>query len=416
MKIKIAISILFCTIILSSYGQATMGKIDSIAPTNKDSIISFEVGCLTINNDILMPEDSLETKSLLASISGFLSAAQENSENSWVKPSEYVETKFLIDEIYEIQKNEAFENDSFYKPYVTNIIPIEENEYVVMISYIGVHNDSPILRASFELLACLQGEKYLISSPLKRYTQDWKTKTIHNHHFHYPNSLDDKKAQNFADRVIFYDEQLDNNTGMYHYYLIQDGLNTSKLIGVEYKVDYNGWKNSLRWESDHENTSVWVANEGRVFGYDTHDLWHNRLRRVIPRNEIHRRVDCHIATLYGGIWGFSWDELFPIFYEKFTIDSNVDWLDHKAKKSHFLTNGIRGERKNYTDDFVGALLINKIEKEIGFDKVWELLKTKRTKDDKEYYEVLEKLVGISKKNYNREIMKLIREEAKKHNF
>ncbi len=43
-------------------------------------------------------------------------------------------------------------------------------------------------------------------------------------------------------------------------------------------------------------------------------------------------------------------------------------------------------------------LLDQVEK--GFDGVWELLMTKRTKEEQEYFSVLEKLTGITKENYN----------------
>ncbi|MEE9362731.1 MAG: hypothetical protein V3U92_09045 [Cellulophaga sp.] len=364
---------------------------------------------LNINSNIVMPKDSLKAKALLFSVNAFLLSAQENSQNKWILPTEIVETQILIDEIQDIQKSKEFENDSFFKAYVTNIIPIELNDYVVKISYIGIYEGSPILRASFELIAHKADDSFLISSPLIRHTQNWKSKIIQNHTFHYPYGINDEKAQIFANKVIFYDEKVKNNKGEFHYYLEKDGIDPLKLIGVEYKSDYNGYEFKTRWEAQHDRKSLWVANESRVFGYDLHDLWHNRLRRVIPRNEIHRYVDCYIATIYGGMWGESWENLFSEFCKKFVVGKNVNWLENKTDFESFIP--INGH-KVYVDDFVGALLIQKIEKEKGFEGVWELLNTKRTKIDEEFFQVLEKLTRITKKTYNKEVSKLIREEMR----
>jgi len=374
--------------------------------------INAQTNSLVINPDIVMPKDSLDSIALLFSVNAFLSSAQENSQNKWILAPESIETQILIDEIQDIQKSDEFESDLFFKPYLTNIIPLENNKYAVHIAYIGINENSAYLRANFELIAHKTNDSFLISSPLIKNTENWKTKNIQNHIFHYPYTLDDEKAQMFANKVIFYDDKIKNNTGEFHYYLVSDEINPLDLFGVKYKSDYNGDDLSTRWVSEHGKKSLWVAKEARVFGYDVHDLWHNRLRRVISRREVHRDVDCQIATLYGGLWGFSWEELFPIFCEKFVVGKNINWLEHKKSNAHFITKGKRGERKNYTDDFVGALIVKKIEKEKGFDGVWELLITKRSKKDEEYFTTLEKLTGISKKNYNKEVFKLIEEEIK----
>lgn len=370
--------------------------------------VNAQTNTIKINPNIVIPSDSLKSKALLFSVNAFLSSAQENNKNKWILTTESIETQILIDEIQYIQKSKEFENDSFFKAYITNIIPLEKNNYKVKISYIGVNKKSVILRANFELIAHKINDVFLISSPLKRNTQHWKTKKIQNHIFHYPYTLDENMIQKFVYNVVLYDEKLKNNIGEKHYYMCKNETNPLELFGVEYKSDYNGDELITRYTSQLNRKSLWVANEFRIYNYNFHDLWHNRLSQLISRSEVHRRVDCHIATLYGGIWGLSWDELFPLFKEKFVVGTNVDWLEHKKNKSHFLTT--EHKRKNYTDDFIGALIVRKIEKEKGFDGVWELLMTKRTKKEEEYFTTLEKLTGITKKNYNKEVSKLIEKE------
>ncbi len=365
---------------------------------------------LIINSGIVMPKDSLDALALVASVNGFLSFAQENSKNKWVLTSQAVETQVLIDEIQDIQKSKKYKDDHFFKPYLTKITPLEKSNYAVHIAYIGSHEGTTVLRANFELIAHKIKDQFLISSPLKRKTQHWQTQKVKNRIFYYPYTLDLEKVDQYGKLSSFYDEKLNNNEGETHFYLSTDEMDPLKLFGVEYKFDYNGRPINSAWISSIDKKSVYVLNANEFYDFDPHDLWHNRLRQVISRKEVHRRVDCHIATLYGGIWGKSWDELFPMFYEKYFVGKQVDWLEHKKNYSHFITNE---KSKNYTDDFIGALLVKKIEKEKGFDGVWKLLKTKRTKEEEEYFAMLDELIGISKKNYNKEVTKLIKAEIKK---
>lgn len=375
------------------------------------STLSAQPNNLIINEGIIMPTDSLECEALLLSVNAFLSAAYENSDNKWILPTQKVETQILIDEIQDIQKHKKLKKDTFYKAYLTNITPLENHKYAVHIAYIGIQEAAPILRANFELIAHKTKESYLIASPLLRNTQNWTTKKMQNHIFHYPFTLDVEKVEQYTTLASLYDEKLKNTESESHYYLCPNELDPLKLFGVEYKSDYNGRELNTSWVSSVDKKNLLVLTAARFYDFDPHDLWHNRLSQVISRRKVHRRVDCHIATSYGGIWGKSWAELFPIFKEKFVLGKEVDWLGHKKNSSHFITNG---RRKNYTDDFVGALIVRKIEEEKGFAGVWELLMTKRTKVETEYFAALEKLIGISKKNYNKEVFKLI--EAEMNDF
>lgn len=404
LKVVFFLSLFLCNL---SYSQVSIKPNSNPESTEKEGI---KPDRLKIKGNIVMPKDSLAHESLLFSVNAFLSAAEKNIQNEWMLAAESVETQILIDEIQDIQKSKEFGEEFFFSPYLTNIIPLEKDKYAIHIAYIGIHDQSAVLRANFELIAHKTKDIFLISSPLLKNTKNWTSIAIQNHIFHYPYDIDEEKVKDFANHVVFCDEKLNNNIGETHYYMCRNEMDPLKLFGVEYKSDYNGDGFMTRWLSQNDEKTLWVLNESQIYNANLHDLWHNRLSQVISRKKVHRRVDCHIATLYGGLWGMSWESLFPLFSEKYVVGKNVDWLAHKENKTHFIT---QGRRKNYTDDFVGALLIRKIEKEKGFDGVWKLLMTKRTKAEEEYFKVLEELTGITKESYNMEVSKLIEEEMNK---
>ncbi len=92
-------------------------------------IVDAQINTVKINSNIVMPKDSSVKKALIFSLNNFLNTAQDNSENRWILPSERVENQILIDEILDIEKSKEFEDDSFFKPYLNNLIPLEENKY-----------------------------------------------------------------------------------------------------------------------------------------------------------------------------------------------------------------------------------------------------------------------------------------------
>jgi len=365
---------------------------------------------LIVNENIVLPEDSLESISLLSSINSFLSSAQSNSENDVILAGQEVETQILIDEIWDIQKSDRYKDNSFFKPYLTNVVLRDNGSYGVHISYIGTKGNISVLKASFELIAHKIDNQFWISSPLLENTKNWSMEEFQGQKFYFPYTLDKERVLRINSLTSMFDQKLNNLGGSSTYYLCSDELSPLKIFGVSYKSDYNGKKMNVSWSSTVDNRSIYVMNDNRFYNYPEHDLWHFRLSQVISRKEVHRRVDCHIATLYGGIWGIGWSELFPMFYGEFDTGNNVDWLKHKWESSHFIT---KERRKNYTDDFIGALIIQEIELKIGFTGVWQLLKTKRSKEETEYFEVLDNLLGINKDNYNREVQKLIDAEMKK---
>jgi hypothetical protein len=128
---------------------------------------------LRINSNIILPKDSIEVNTLISSLNDFLSSAQkENEENKFILDSEKVETFILLDEIKEIEKSGKYKDDYFYKPYLTNVVPLKDNKYFIQFSYIGVNKDTSILRASFEVIAYKSIGSFVFSSTLLQNTKD----------------------------------------------------------------------------------------------------------------------------------------------------------------------------------------------------------------------------------------------------
>lgn len=109
---------------------------------------------LRLNPNIVLPKDSIESKNLTTSLNDFLFSAQKpNEDNKFVFESEKIETFIQLDEVYGIEKSGKYKDDFFYKPYLTNVVLLKDNNYLIQISYIGTNESMAMLRASFEFIA-----------------------------------------------------------------------------------------------------------------------------------------------------------------------------------------------------------------------------------------------------------------------
>ncbi|MCA0396079.1 MAG: hypothetical protein LCH51_01635 [Bacteroidetes bacterium] len=86
---------------------------------------------LRINPSIILPSDSIESKSLTTSLNNFLMLAQKpNEENKFVFEGEKLEAFIQLDEINGIEKSGKFKDDYFYKPYLTNVVLLKDITYL----------------------------------------------------------------------------------------------------------------------------------------------------------------------------------------------------------------------------------------------------------------------------------------------
>jgi hypothetical protein len=364
---------------------------------------------LKVNQHIVLPKDTTESKLLISSLNEFLISAQKpNEENKYVLETEKVETFLLLDEIKDIEKSGKFKDDYFYKPYLTNVVALRDNQYIIQVSFIGTNENVAMLRTSFEFIAHKNENGFLFASPLLRNTRNWKIEKVGNNIFHYQTTINKSKVQEFNKLTSVFDKKLNATNKITEYYLCEDLIELAKLIGMEYKSDYNGIAESATSSSLGDKKVVVFGNNNTSFdAFDPHDLWHDRLSLVIPRSQVNKPVDEGCAYLYGGSWGITWKDIFKEFKGQIASNKNANWMDIKENPVYFRTK----EFNNSADYIVNALLVQKIEKEKGFAGVWELLNSgKYEKGNENYYKALEKLTGITKTNYNDKIWELINSE------
>ncbi len=361
---------------------------------------------LRLNPNIALLKDSIESKTLTNSLNDFLLAAQKpNEENKFVFESEKIETFIQLDEIKGIEKSGKYKDDFFYKPYLMNVVLLKDKNYLIQVSYIGTNENVAFLRATFEFIAHKSNNSFTFSSPLLRNTKNWKVEKTGNNIFHYQDSINKEKVKEFNTLTSSFDLKLKATNKIIDYYCTDNIIEMQKLIGVDYKSDYNGRTESVWSSSFGDRKLIVLGNSNSTFNeFDPHDLFHERLSLVIPRSKVNKPVDEGCAYLYGGSWGFTWEEIFKSFKDSIACNKNTNWLEIKETPIYFKT----GNFSNQADHIVNALLVKKIEKEKGFEGVWELLNVGPfEKGNENYYRTLEKLTGITKANYNDKIWELI---------
>lgn len=372
------------------------------------SITSFaQTNNLKLSANLQMPKDTIISKQLILSLNNLLIAKEKpNEQNNLVLSSERVETYILLDEINGIEKSGKFKDDNFYKPYLMNVVKLNDEEYYTQISFIGINENIPMLRASFELIAHKSNNSFLFSSPLLRNTKDWKTEKVGNNIFHFEKTINKSRTKEFNKLATSFDKKLNSINKVTEFYCCENLTEVQKLIGVEYKTDYNGKEESVFSSSNGDKKLIILGNNSKTFNnFDTHDLWHDRLSLVISRRKVNKQIDEGCAYLYGGSWGIRWKEIFSQFKIKIASNKDADWKNYNENQVNF---GESQEKHLMVDYVVNALLIQKIEKEKGFAGVWEFLNCgKFEKGNENYYKSLQKLTGITKGNYNEKVWELI---------
>ncbi len=362
---------------------------------------------LIIAKDVNLPKDTTTKNELINSLNGFLDQKDSpNKNNKFVLKEDLLAMSALLDELKGMDKNAKLKDDHFYKAYLTNTVQLDNNDFLIQFAYMGMIENVPVLRASFRLMAKMQDGQFYFYSVLKQNTIAWKTKKISNVTYHFKDTLDVATAKNYLKTVNSFDKRLKVPATPFEFYFCDNFPGALQILGVEYKSNYNG----IKYDdiTSHENNITLELDGGytETKRFDAHDLWHDRLHKVMSVDVINRPVDEGCAYLYGGSWGYSWEEILAMFKKYAAENPNADWLKLYVDNINFLE-GARSLKIAYA---INALIVQKIEKEKGFDPVMELLSCgKLEQGDDNYFKALEKVSGISKTGFNAAVWGLIKQ-------
>jgi hypothetical protein len=362
---------------------------------------------VTISTGIILPADTLVAQQLVNSLNGFLSQIDKPAtQNDFVLKEQLLETSALLDEIRGMQQNAKLKDQHFYKCYLNNVVSINNTDYFIQISYIGIDGTTPILGAAFTLVATLHQNKFFFHSPLKLQTAAWKRKIINQTTYYFADKLNNNDIQAYQKAINHFNHKLNAPVTPTQFYYCADFTQVLKLLGVDYKMDYNGLNNNNLTATENKVNLVLNGTTSGNYKFDPHDLWHERLRTVLNANIINKPVDEGCAYLYGGSWGLTWPELLLAFKQYINTHPNANW-------ESLYTNSV-----NYSDGskplkiayMINALIVAKLEGGNNFTSVMQLLACgKRENGDANYFTALKKTTGIKRAEFNAYVWRLIKE-------
>lgn len=380
---------------------ATLVLLFFIFFTARSQNLSFK-----LQENIRLPKDSLELKRILNAFDEFLIGLKVSNENTpHVPDSLKAETYVLLDEIRDCDKNEQQQIENYYSPTVLNIVAFNPQQYLLQFQYASHKDDIFKLRALFELMISVSGDKVYISSPLKFLTRNFKRDNRDGITFLYESKINKNQTVLYRKYCAEFDKKLGLASVQTDVYCFDNILEMQRACGVLFKSDYNGVRGT-EWTANGGNKRVVLfANRNAEFtNFDPHDLFHERISIVKARKLLYRPADEGCAYLYGGSWGYNWEQILVEFKKMRKENKDINWIEVKEKPLYFKT----GEFRNSADYVVNALIIQKIEKEKGFVAVWRLLNCGPAQAGHEgFYTVLQQLLDIKKENYNAFVEQLI---------
>lgn len=346
---------------------------------------------LHIVPQIKLPYDSLTKAGLISTINLFL----EEKENDFIgsitlESNHYEKFKDFFGAFKGIENSNQY-GGNFYKCHLKNIVLQPDSSYKVDLSYYGIIENSQVIdRITFSLIARNVDGRFKLYCPFETNTKNWKSKKIENITFYFKDTLNEDVAKDFEHFNRFLSEKLKLETLKFDFYNCQDIQEVYQLLGIKYDLRINGDK-----QSGWFNSANTIFTAGTNKDQYKHDLTHRYfwLKYGDDRNwTAEEGYNIYITDF----WGESPEQIFR--YLKEYIKNNPD----KSLYNAFVKHNEYLKRPIPLKFPLSALLMRKLEREKGFDKILEIVETGKTDDG--YFKLLEKYIGLTADNFD-EIIK-----------
>lgn len=360
---------------------------------------------LRIQENVRLQPDSVTFTQLVTSLDYFLSNLHQPAElTKNLDAKVQLATKALLDELSDVSVSLKYKDSSFFMPYLTSVVRADSISWLVGISYLGVTNKTPILRAQVELLASKKNGRIVLQSPISYYTARWQHYKTGNLEIYSNHPIPKTDAEVFKKNIASYDQRLKVTLPPTTFYLANGLPDALKILGLPYHTQYaTSYRGAFSAFNDKAILNIDGLPDYFHNGY-AHDLWHDRRSYVVKEKEVYRAMDEGCAYLYAGTWGISWKEVVKAFKDDLARHPGYNLLELFDKKYKF--GDIKNSPLNAT--FVmHALIVKSIEQKKGFESVATLLRTGNVDN---YFKALEPIAGINRTNFNEQLGKLLEQE------
>jgi hypothetical protein len=288
----------------------------------------------------------------------------------------------------------------YFQAQLINLYPIEENQYLLTISY---QKEEEIGRI-FTFLAKNRGGKIVFANPLEYNTKFWKTTTIGTITYYYPDTIDTKRAETFNQKNILMAQKLNLPVRNWDLYMCRNYQEAILIQGCSYEFTRNG---AVNHGDIIDPQTLFSCMNDEDFSHDVLHIYASQVRG----KERNANGECGLAYYWGnayhtGIAGKSpeLNELVPVLRRYLESHKDVSLLELLEKSPNILAE-YGYPWPIHVNRIISGVICREIEKQKGTEGIIELLKCGRGNDN--LFKATEKLIGINRENFDKEVYSLV---------
>ncbi|HEY4322629.1 MAG TPA: hypothetical protein VGN20_01550 [Mucilaginibacter sp.] len=291
----------------------------------------------------------------------------------------------------------AMEKDTIKKPLqLISLYPVTNFKYFISLAFIYQNS----LKYIVNIIAVVEGDKIIFSSPLWYITRKWKIAEVGNITYFYPDSINLSRARKFDKTNSRIARNLDLQPERFTFYLCDNHQEAMRLMGFQYDLSSAG---NFRDGYGVDNSVIFSTMHNEDFSHDTFHYYSAKFRKH-ARNSA---ADEGVAYSWGN--AYYTDEQGEMITPKQLMPKLKKYLRQHPEVTPlqlFEQNPPIFGPTGKVRSLLSSLVCDEVERQKGIDGIKVLIDC--DKGDENYFRATDGLIGINRSNFNDKLKSLIK--------
>lgn len=290
--------------------------------------------------------------------------------------------------------------DSVSQKQLINMYPVAAGQYFISIAVIASNSSAPVLKKIINLIGGDKNGKITFTLPLNYLTRLWKTRTVGNVIYHYPDAINIDRAKKFDNKNTLISTKLGLQPEGMNFYLCNNYQEILHLLGLGYDAESNG---RVKDGYGVDGNCIFSVMHNEDFSHDAFHYYAAMVRKA-PRNSA---VEEGIAYSWGN--AYYTDEKGEMILQKdLVIQLRLFIQQHPQASLYdmFAKNPVIFNSMAKVRSVISGIICDEVERQKGISGIIVLLNC--GKGDDNYLATVNSLININKANFDVAVKALLK--------
>ncbi|MDB5150319.1 MAG: hypothetical protein JWQ57_4339 [Mucilaginibacter sp.] len=291
-------------------------------------------------------------------------------------------------------------NDSTSQKQLINMYPVAAGQYFISIAVITTNSSAPALNKIINLIGNNKSGKITFTLPLNYLTRLWKTRTVGNIIYHYPDVINIGRAKKFDKKNTLIPTKLGVQPEVMDFYLCDNHQEIFQLLGLGYDAESNG---RVRDGYGVDGNCIFSVMHNEDFSHDAFHYYAAKVRKA-PRNSA---AEEGIAYSWGN--AYYTDEKGEMILQKdLVIQLKLFLQQHPQAGLYdlFTKNPVVFNSMAKVRSVISGIICDEVERQKGVPGIIALINC--GKGDDNYLATVNSLININKANFDAAVKALLK--------